>query len=394
MGEDKQLGIGAEEGSPRNWPKGWGWNLKVRWVGWRNRLLRKPGFQRWMTIVPFTRPAARGRARQLFDLLAGFTYTQTLLAFVESGLLDLLERGPADAASIGHAAQLSKDAALRLVRAATAIDLAEEVAPGWWMLGEQGAALHSNHGAQAMIRHHKLLYTDLADPLALLHDDRQTPTALSQFWTYAGTPEERSRDPEKARAYSELMAASQHLVAEQVLPAYDFSKHVKLLDIGGGHGAFLGAVANRHARLKLGLYDLPQVAAQAVETAHLAPHRARVATFGGDFFEESLPKGYDLISLVRILHDHDDAPAQKLLGNIHKALAPGARLLIAEPMAETAGAKGMGDAYFGLYLWAMRSGRPRSAAQITAMLERAGFASTRQITTRQPLVASIIVARA
>ena len=39
------------------------------------------------------------------------------------------------------------------------------------------------------------------------------------------------------------------------------------------------------------------------------------------------------------------------LANIRKALAPGAQLLIAEPMAETRGAEGMGDAYFGLYLW-------------------------------------------
>ena len=63
-------------------------------------------------------------------------------------------------------------------------------------------------------------------------------------------------------------------------------------------------------------------------------------------------------------------------------------------MAGTRSAKAMGDAYFGLYLWAMRSGRPRSRAQIAAMMERAGFANIRKIATRLPLIASIIVARA
>ncbi len=382
--------MGEESASNDAVPAGW----RIRWLELRNHVLGNAAFQRWMSLLPFTRPVARARARQLFDLLAGFAYTQTLLATVESGLLELLGRGPANLAAIGSVADLSREAALRLARAAVAIDLAEEVAPGWWMLGEQGAALSGNHGALAMIRHHRLLYADLADPLALLREDRQSPTTLSRFWTYAGASTERSDDPQAARIYSELMAASQHLVAEQVLPAYNFSQHHSVLDVGGGHGVFLGAVADRHPRLRLALFDLPQVAARAAEQPHLAPHAARLAVHRGDFFADSIPQGFDLVTLVRILHDHDDDQAQQLLANIHRSLAPGAHLLIAEPMAGTRSAKAMGDAYFGLYLWAMRSGRPRSRAQIAAMMERAGFANIRKIATRLPLIASIIVARA
>lgn len=344
--------------------------------------------------MPLLRWMARTRARQLFDLLAGFTYTQTLLALVESEVLALLAQGPTNLATVCENARLSEAAGLQLLRAAVALDLVEEVAPGWWMLGEQGAALSSNNGALAMIRHHKLLYADLADPLALLRDDRQTPTTLSQFWTYAGTPEERSKDPQAAAAYSQLMASSQHLVAEQVLQAYNFAQHRNMLDIGGGHGAFLGAVARQYPALGLALFDLPQVASRSPESPHLQPHLARLAVHEGDFFADPIPEGFDLVSLVRVLHDHDDAPAQQLLCRIRESLAPGARLLIAEPMADTRQARAMGDAYFGLYLWAMRSGRPRKASEIIAMLRRAGFASARQIPTSQPVVASLIVAQA
>ncbi len=368
--------------------------MRTAWVSWRNRVLGNAAFQRWMTIVPFTRPVARARARQMFDLLAGFTYTQTLLATVESGLLDQLAQGPANLAALQKTLGLSRDAALRLVRAAAALDLAEEVTPGWWMLGEQGAALSGNQGALAMIRHNRLLYSDLADPLALLREDRQEPTALSRFWSYAGSAQDEVTGPDAASAYSQLMAASQHLVAEQVLPAYDFSRHKRILDVGGGHGAFLGAVANKHAHLELGLFDLPQVASCAAAQPHLREHISRLAVHEGSFFADPIPSGFDLITLVRIVHDHDDREAQHLLGNIRRALAPGAHLLIAEPLAQTASAKAMGDAYFGLYLWAMRSGRPRSFAEIAAMLKSAGFASSRKISTHLPLAASIIVARA
>ena len=65
--------------------------------------------------------------------------------------------------------------------------------------------------------------------------------------------------------------------------------------------------------------------------------------------------------------------SQALLTKVHAALPPGGTLLIAEPMAGTPGAEAMGDAYFGLYLWAMGSGRPRTAEAYRAMLRAAGF---------------------
>ena len=98
------------------------------------------------------------------------------------------------------------------------------------------------------------------------------------------------------------------------------------------------------------------------------------------------------MSLVRVLHDHDDAPAMVLLRSIFAALPPGGALFIAEPMAQTPGAETMGDAYFGFYLLAMGSGRPRSAAEIAAMLRAAGFTRIRNLPTAMPLNASAIIA--
>jgi len=52
----------------------------------------------------------------------------------------------------------------------------------------------------------------------------------------------------------------------------------------------------------------------------------------------------------------------------------------------------MGDAYFGLYLWAMGSGRPRAAAAYLALLADAGFRNARELTTALPMVTRLIVA--
>ncbi|XUU61790.1 methyltransferase [Erythrobacter sp. HA6-11] len=340
------------------------------------------------------RSIARGRAQRVFDLVAGFAYSQTLLAVVESGLLDELAKGVITVSGIADSTSLSLAAAERLVRAAQGINIAEEVAPGHWMLGEEGASLLNNAGARAMIVHHKLLYQDLADPLALLRDDRANETALSRFWSYAGNPHAAGEDAPTVEAYSNLMAVSQEMVSRQVLASYHFSETKRLLDIGGGLGIFAKAVAASHPQIAVGIFDLPGVLENTQARFSAEPNTPDIALHPGDFFSGALPDGYDTMSLVRILHDHDDGPAQNLLGAIHAALPPSGRLLIAEPMAQEPGAEAMGDTYFGLYLWAMRSGRPRSAQEITGMLERAGFRSIRRVATTQPVITSIIVATA
>lgn len=366
----------------------------MRYVARRNRIFADPRFQYWAAKLPLINRIARSRAAGAFDVLAGFTYSQVLRACVETGLFDLLKEGPLGHADIAAKLDLSEQATLTLLRAGRALTLTEEPEPDHWMLGEQGAVLAADAGAQAMIRHHRLLYADLADPVALLRADRKEPTQLSRYWSYAGALHGAATRGEETREYSELMAASQGFVADQVLASFTFPQGARLLDVGGGHGAFLSRMGEAFPTLHLGLFDLPEVAEAGAKILSQRFGKKRVSAHPGNFFEDPIPQGYDIISLVRILHDHDDGPATRLLANIHRSLSPGGRLLIAEPMAREPGAEGMGEAFFGLYLWAMGSGRPRSREEIADMARDAGFSSIRQVATAQPINASIIVASA
>lgn len=352
----------------------------------RDRVIGDSGFQRFAAAFPLTRPVARARAQGLFDLTAGFVYSQILDACVRSRLLEALASGPQDAAAVGRATDLPALAAERLLKAAVPLGLVERRGPDRFGLGEQGAALLALPGVKAMVEHHALLYADLADPLALLRRGGGGG-ALAGFWPYA---EGHAADPRAAEAYSALMSASQAMVAEQVLAAYPVARHGRLLDVGGGEGAFLRAVAARAPGLRLALLDLPPVAERA--RARFAADGLSVETIGADAFRDPWPEGADLISLVRVLHDHDDGPALALLHAARRALAPGGTLLIAEPMSETPGAARVGDAYFGFYLLAMGSGRPRPAREIKEMLEGAGFRRVQSRRTRLPTVASVLVA--
>ena len=353
--------------------------MKVRWVGWRNAILASDKFRRWAARFPLTRPVAKVRARETFALVAGFVYSQVLSACVEGGVLDLLADRPASAEDVAAKCALPPAAALRLLRAAASLHLAEDVGEGRYMLGRVGAAIRADPGIVAMIRHHHLLYTDLADPLALLRREGGGG-ALSGYWPYAEGQAGGVAD------YSALMAASQPMVAAQATGAYDFKRHRRMLDVGGGQGAFVAAVGKAAPNLTRGVFDLPDVVARIADPV--------VEKHGGSFLTDPLPRGHDLITLVRILHDHDDDSMLRILRAAKAALDSGGRLLIVEPMAGLRGDEAMGDAYFGMYLLAMGSGRARTPKELRAALQNCGFSRSRTVATSLPLIAQIVVAEA
>lgn len=360
--------------------------LADRFADWRNRLISKPEFQSWAVRNPFTRPVAQQKAKAAFDLVAGFVYSQVLSAVVDTGLLEAVRAAPLDEAAFATRSGLPLDGAGRLLRAAAALSLVRQQADGRYGLGEAGAALLGNPSVFAMVRHHKAFYRDLADPLALL-GGRRADTELARFWAY-----DTAASPGEAGAYSALMAETQALIAQNVLGAYDFRPHGTLMDVGGGLGAFLSAAGAAHPHLNLVLVDLPPVARLAGERLMAGPLKDRVRIEPRDMLADALPEGADLITLVRVVHDHDDEPVRRLLAACRKALAPGGQLLIAEPMAGIKGNAPMADAYFGLYLWAMGRGAPRSPARLETLLQGAGFQKMRHLRTAQPLLVSAILA--
>jgi demethylspheroidene O-methyltransferase len=351
-------------------------------LSWRDRLLSDSGFQRWSARFALTRKVARREARALFDICAGFTYSQVLAACIELDLFNRVAVSPTRLEALALFCEVPEPPMRMLVDAAVSLRLLK-LRNGSVRLGALGAALRGNPGIAAMVAHHRLFYADIADPVALLRGEVET--RLSGFWPYRGGAGE-------AAAYSALMAATQPMIASEILDGYDFSRHQVILDIGGGDGSFLRQVGLKVPTANLQLFDLPEVAAMAMGRFAQAGLQARASVFGGDFTMDKLPQGASLVTLVRVLHDHDDDKVLHLLRAIRQALPPGGVLLIAEPFAGTPGAQPVGAAYFGFYLQAMGSGRARRTDEIEELLVQAGFSRRRQIQTGQPMLTGLITA--
>ena len=369
----------------RNETPSYSTSWRLRWHQYRNKLIANPRFQKWAARTPLTRLIANRRATQLHHITAGFVYSQTLAAFVELDIPNLLADGPAQTEGLISATGIPKPALVTLLKAAKGLGLLESYGEGLWGLGELGAAMLANPGIAAMVRHHRHLYADLSDPTALLR--QRDKTALANYWAYRDVIAGET-NPE---TYSELMATSQGMIADYVLDSVDFGARTSLVDIAGGTGAFARRAVARFPNIRAIVFDLPAVAQHAA-AAHTSNETANALEYqGGDMFEDPLPEQADIMTLVRVLHDHDDKPAQNLINKAFQALPVDGQLIVAEPMAETPGSESIGHTYFGFYLWAMGSGRPRTAIELTSMMNIAGFHNVREAKSPMPSLVRVLI---
>lgn len=352
------------------------------------RLLANPRFQAWAARFPLTRRLVRREGAAMFDLVAGFCHSQILQALVAFRIPERLLDGPLTVPEIAALCAAPQDRTQILLNAGMSLGLLQRKGARI-ALTTRGAALAGVPGLDGMIRHHAVLYRDLADPVAFFRGE--TETELAAFWPYifgAGA----AQDPDTAARYSQLMTDSQSLVAQDTLDAVSLRGTRHLMDIGGGTGAFLSAVAARHADIALTLFDLPAVTDAATTRLAAIGLHERIRLHPGSFRDDPLPRHADTISLVRVLYDHDDATVAALLSAVYTSLPPGGRLIVSEPMTGGGSPSRPGDAYFALYCLAMRTGRARSAAEILALLTAAGFGAPRVHGSRRPFVTTVIEA--
>ena len=113
-------------------------------------------------------------------------------------------------------------------------------------------------------------------------------------------------DPAVLALFWEAMHSVSTMTARKLGEAVDLSHFRRLLDIGGGSGAYDIELCKQYGELRATVFDLPHVAAIAAREITEAGLTDRIETAGGNFFEQ-LPGDHDLHLLSMILHDWDEA---------------------------------------------------------------------------------------
>ncbi len=111
---------------------------------------------------------------------------------------------------------------------------------------------------------------------------------------------------------------------------FDFSRHRRLLDVGGGTGSWSIAVAQAYPHLEAAVFELSttaDIARNRIATAGLTP---RIRVVVGDAMAGALPPGYDVFLLANLMHYYSPDENRALLRRVRSAAEPGSSLLLAD----------------------------------------------------------------
>ena len=205
----------------------------------------------------------------------------------------------------------------------------------------QGGDIRLTRGFAAALRFRDLmetkldlagfLLTDFADLFTSLVKSASAFSGSSRLFQLFDYRRALAFSPENyaaTRGWMRVTTTLSRYEAQAALDLYDFSRHRRVLDVGGNSGEFLRQLRRRHPHLEASVFDLPLVCEIGLEQ-RLADGEP-VGFVKGDLRRDPLPEGYDLIVFKSMLHDWPAQEARGFLDKAARALRPGGALVVFE----------------------------------------------------------------
>lgn len=306
-------------------------------------------------------------------LLRGAWVSLSLRAACELGVMDALDE-PLGLTELADRTSSDPAALARLLRVLVDLDLLSVDEAGY-RATTRGEVLRSDHPTG--VRNLALMQTALPNLAAWQHlaDGVRRGRAVFENLHQMTYWEWLAAHPEVGALFNASMARRSALQVSAIEAAHDLSTAGLVVDVGGGKGAMLSRLLDAHLSLRGIVADRPEVAAAATEALAAAGQGSRARGEPADFFAE-VPSGGDVYVLSNVLHDWADADAVSILRTVHRAMSPGAFLLIVENVLDAPDRTppDQRDQHLvDLHMLVMFGARERTQQEYDALLVEAGF---------------------
>jgi 2-polyprenyl-3-methyl-5-hydroxy-6-metoxy-1,4-benzoquinol methylase len=181
-----------------------------------------------------------------------------------------------------------------------------------------------------------------------------------------------NNNPKELAFFQKSMRHLTNLNVDAIVEAIDFNGIGNMMDVGGGDGTLCAALALKNQRVRFSVFDLRpviEIARRNIESKGLSD---RVGFVEGSFFE-TIPKGFDAISLKAVIHDWDDEKSLNLLRNIRKALEVGKTLFIVEIVVRKGDKFTTFQATQDVHMMGMVNAKERTEEEFEKLLKESGF---------------------
>jgi O-methyltransferase/methyltransferase family protein len=298
-------------------------------------------------------------------LANGYQVTQAIYVAATLGIADLLRDGPRDSEALAAQTATHAPSLHRVLRALASVGVLHEADDGRFALTAIGDCLRSDApepvgGWAAYVGSpaHWQAWGNLL-PGVRTGENAFRSVHGTDVWDY------RAEHPDESANFDAAMTAIMLRANRHVLEAYDFARFARVVDVGGGRGAFLGALLDANPGMRGVLFDQPHVVAD-VDLGE------RCEVVAGSFFEE-VPEGADAYLLKAVLHDWEDADAERILGRCRAAIPDHGVLVIVE--RDLGAANENADAKLSdLNMMIGPGGRERTREEFATLLAAGGFA--------------------
>ena len=303
---------------------------------------------------------------RLQNLSYGHKQAATLMAAVELDLFTFVSRGTDRLPALAAAMGLNRLNAERLVTSCTALALLEKYGDQYLNAVDVERFLVKDKMTYIgpWLLFNGLDFEKWKDLANYLKSDNQ-PKALGLYETL---------NDEMARVYHEATYSvglgAGMLFARDV----DMSGRSKVLDLGGGSGAYCIAAVQKYPQLQAVVLDFEPVCKIADEFIAQWGLQESIKTHPGDFTNDPFPEGADVMIMASNQPQYDGDALLEVLTKAYQALLPAGEFhLVGETLDDEK--KGpLGPALWGLHEALFESrGRSHSEEEVVGYLENAGF---------------------
>ena len=310
-------------------------------------------------------------------MVRGYQESRILLTAVELDVFTAVGAGDgATAAAVAQRCGTDRRATELLLNALVALDAMRRAGDRYrnTPAGAQFLVEGSPDDARAALRHNLSLWrtwSSLTDAVRAGH------TALR--------PEMRDRDDDWTVPFIAAMHRGASARAPQVVEAVGAPRVRRMLDVGGGSGAYSIAFAKANPELTAVVLDLPTVLPIAEGHIREAGLAARITTRAGDLRRDDFGRGFDLVFLSSICHMLGPDGNRDLLARSARALAPEGRVVVQDFILEPDRTGPRQAVLFAInMLVGTEEGSTYSEAEYASWLTAAGLADVRRIRLKGP----------
>lgn len=303
----------------------------------------------------------------------GFMRSRVILTAAELDLFTKLDAKSLSAKELSAALDLNERAATRLLDCLVAFDLLRKQ-HGCYRPTKKGSRLSSANPKSILpsVKHAVYLWNNWSYLTSAI---REGTNPLLR----GGVPALSSED---RQAFIGAMEVAARELARDISQKYDTGPFQRLLDVGGGSGAYTIAFMNQNPRLSAVIFDLAAVIPIAKENVRQAKVEDRVSFVPGDFYVDELPCGCDLVLLSAIIHQNSPDQNLRLFQKINRALDVNGVVLIRDYVMDSSRTKPLSGALFALNMLVRTpNGDTYTFEEIKGKLEEAGFGGVEMVAT-------------